>query len=123
MAPKTYAYEALDSSGARLKGTIDAESPEAVARSLSNQKLVPLDVAAAGTGLKREIAIPGLGGKTKLKDLAIFARQFASMTSSGLTLLRSLSILEDQALKPKLKAALGQVRSDVQGGTMLSVAM
>jgi type IV pilus assembly protein PilC len=45
------------------------------------------------------------------------------MTSSGLTLLRSLAILEDQTSKPKLKAALGQIRTDVQGGATLSKAM
>lgn len=123
MATRAYAYEALDTSGGTLKGTIEAESPEAVARSLSNQKLVPLDITTAGTGLQREISIPGLGGRTRLKDLAIFARQFASMTSSGLTLLRSLTILEDQTQKPKLRAAIGQVRNDVQGGAMLSAAM
>jgi type IV pilus assembly protein PilC len=123
MATRTYAYAALDSGGTTLKGTIDAESPEAVARSLSNQKLMPLEVTLAGAGLKRELKIPGLGGNTKLKDLAIFSRQFASMTSSGLTLLRSLTILEEQTSKPKLRAAIGQVRSDVQAGAMLSAAM
>jgi type IV pilus assembly protein PilC len=123
MPTKTYAYAALDTGGATLKGTIEAESPEAVARSLSNQKLMPLEVTVAGAGLKRELTIPGLGGKTKLKDLAIFSRQFASMTSSGLTLLRSLTILEEQTSKPKLRAAIGQVRSDVQAGATLSGAM
>src|SRR3954469_6129588 len=123
MPTKTYAYEALDSAGATLKGTIEAESPEAVARSLSNQKLMPLDVTAAGSGMRRGLALPGIGGRTKLKDLAIFSRQFASMTSSGLTLLRSLTILEEQTAKPKLRTAIGQVRSDVQGGAMLSAAM
>jgi type IV pilus assembly protein PilC len=123
MVAKTFAYAALDSSGATLKGTMDAASPEAVARSLSNQKLVPLDVSQAGAGLRRELSLPGLGGGTKLKDLAIFARQFASMTSSGLTLLRSLGILEEQTSKPKLRAAIAQVRSDVQGGSTLSASM
>jgi type IV pilus assembly protein PilC len=45
------------------------------------------------------------------------------MTTSGLTLLRSLSILEDQTLKPKLRAAIGNVRADVQSGSTLSTAM
>jgi type IV pilus assembly protein PilC len=123
MPTKSYSYEALDSTGALLKGSIDAESEEAVARTLSNQKLVPLNVDLAGVGLRKELSIPGLGGKTKMKDLAIFARQFASMTSSGLTLLRSLTILEDQTSKPKLRAAIGKVRSDVQSGATLSMAM
>ena len=123
MSTKTYAYKALDSGGALLKGTIDGESSEAVARMLGNQKLMPIEVALSGQGMRREISMPGLGGKTKLKDLAIFARQFASMMSSGLTLLRALTILEDQTLKPKLRTAIGQVRTDVQGGSTLSTAM
>ena len=53
----------------------------------------------------------------------MLSRQFASMTASGLTMLRALGILEDQTERPKLKAALTQVRADVQEGTTLSTAM
>lgn len=119
----TYTYEAIDPSGARVKGKLEADSPEAAARSLSRQSLVPLEIAGLGTGLNKDLAIPGFGGKTKLRDLAVFARQFASMTSSGLTLLRSLSILEEQAQKPKFTEAIARVRADVQGGTTMSTAM
>jgi type IV pilus assembly protein PilC len=45
------------------------------------------------------------------------------MSSSGLTLTRSLAILEEQTSMPSLKAALGQVRADVQDGASLSSAM
>ena len=45
------------------------------------------------------------------------------MTSSGLTLTRSLGILEEQTEKPALKAAVGQLTADVQAGTTLSKAM
>jgi type IV pilus assembly protein PilC len=123
MATKTYVYEAIDVSGALLKGTIESDSPEAAANSLSEQKLVPLSVAGTGQGMRKEIKIPGIGGRTGLKDLAVMSRQFASMTASGLTMIRALSILEDQATKPKLRQALAQIRSDVQGGTPLSTAM
>lgn len=123
MATKTFSYEAIDPTGAMLKGTIESDSAEAAANQLADQKLVPLSVAGAGSGLQKDIKIPGIGGRTSLKDLAVLSRQFASMTSSGLTLLRSLSILEDQTTKPKLKIALTQVRSDVQGGSPLSTAM
>ena len=122
-ALKTFTYEALDHTGSLIKGKIESESADAAAKSLSGQRLVPLEVAGQGTGLNKDLAIPGLGGKTKLKDLAVFARQFASMTSSGLTLLRSLAILEEQTEKPKLKEAIVKVRADVQGGTTLSTAM
>jgi type IV pilus assembly protein PilC len=123
MSTKTFSYEVIDSTGALLKGKIEADSAEAAANSLADQKLVPLSVQAAGQGLQKDIKIPGFGGRTSLKDLAIFARQFASMTTSGLTLLRSLGILEEQTSKAKLRTAIGQVRTDVQGGTTLSNAM
>jgi type IV pilus assembly protein PilC len=121
--PTTFTYEAIDPAGARVKGKVEADSPEGAAIALSNQLLTPLRVSGLGTGLRREVTIPGLGGKTSLKDLAVFSRQFASMTSSGLTLLRALAILEEQTEKPKLKEAIAQVRSEVQDGVTLSTAM
>mgnify|MGYP006176318339 CR=1 FL=1 len=48
-------------------------------------------------------------GATKLKDLAVFARQFATMTASGMSLLRSLAILEEQTSAVTLKKALGEI--------------
>jgi len=123
MPTRTFAYEALDRAGVLMKGKIESASAQAAANSLADQKLLPLSVEQTGQGLQKDIKIPGFAKRTSLKDLAILSRQFASMTSSGLTLLRSLAILEDQTTKPKLKAALGQVRTDVQGGSTLSKAM
>ncbi len=122
-ATRTFSYEAVDSSGAVRKGTIDSESASAAVVALSGQKLIPLAVEAGGEGLRRDLKIPGFHKRTSLKDLAIFSRQFASMTSSGLTLTRSLGILEEQTENAKLKAAVGQLQSDVQGGNTLSIAM
>ena len=124
MSVKTFTYEAVDPTGVLRKGSIDSESADAAAVALSGQKLIPLTVAASGEGLRRDIKIPGLGSRrTTLKDLAILSRQFASMTSSGLTLTRSLGILEEQTVKPGLKAAVGQLQADVQAGSTLSAAM
>lgn len=123
MATKTFSYEAIDATGVLSKGRIESESADAAATALADQRLVPLSVTGAGSGLQKDLNLPSFGGRTSLKDLAILSRQFASMTTSGLTLLRSLAILEDQTTKPKLKAALGQTRADVQGGMTLSTAM
>jgi type IV pilus assembly protein PilC len=123
MATKTFTYEAIDGAGALVNGKIDSESADAAANSLAGQRLIPLSVQATGQGVHKELKIPGIGGRTSLKDLAVFSRQFASMTSSGLTLLRALGILEEQTTKPKLHKAISQVRTDVQGGATLSTAM
>jgi type IV pilus assembly protein PilC len=122
-ATKTFEYEAIDAQGATVKGKIDSDSADAASASLANQSLIPMSLKASGTGMQKELKIPGLGGRTSLKDLAILSRQFASMTNSGLTLLRSLGILEDQTVKPKLKAAVTNIREDVQEGATLSSAM
>lgn len=120
---RTFAYEALDAGGKRRKGRIDATSEDAVATALRQQGVTPLNVIEAGKGLQRELTIPGLGGRVKLKDLAVFTRQFATMTGSGLSLLRSLAILEEQTTVPKLKAAIREVRRDIEAGSSLSGSM
>jgi len=119
----TFAFEALSPDGTVRKGKIQSESRDAAASALSGQSLVPLTLEATGTGMRKELSLPQLRGRTTVKDLAVLARQFASMTSAGLTLLRALSILSDQTEKPKLKAALKAVSQDVQEGATLSASM
>jgi type IV pilus assembly protein PilC len=119
----TFAYEALDTDGSVRKGKIESDSRDAAASALSSQNLVPLALDVTGQGMKREISLPQFRGRTTLKDLAILARQFASMTAAGLTLLRALDILAEQTAKPKLKAAVTAVSKDVQEGSTLSTAM
>lgn len=122
-ATKTFSYEAIDSTGTLQKGKLQAESEAGATQALREQRLMPLDISQAGTGLQRELSIPGIGGRTSLRDLAVFSRQFASMSSSGLTLLRALGILEEQTAKPLLRKAIGQIRMEVQAGSTLSQAM
>jgi type IV pilus assembly protein PilC len=75
--------------------------------------------------LKKELTIPGLSRqkKVKLKDLAVFARQFATMINSGLSLLRALSILTEQTENKELARIIGEVRNDVETGNSLSSSM
>jgi type IV pilus assembly protein PilC len=120
---RTFEYEILDSAGKRRKGNLDASNEAAAAATLRSQGATPLSITESGTGLNKEIKIPGFGGRVGLKDLAIFSRQFATMTSSGLTLLRSLSVLEEQTEKEPLRKAIREIRHDVEGGLSLSASM
>lgn len=58
-----------------------------------------------------------------VKDLAIFARQFAAMFNAGVPMIRCLSVLTEQCSNAKLKRALKHMNEEVQQGTELSVAM
>ncbi|MEL7036068.1 MAG: type II secretion system F family protein [Cyanobacteria bacterium J06592_8] len=58
-----------------------------------------------------------------IKDLAIFARQFAAMFNAGIAMARCLSVLSEQCDNAKLKRALDTIRADVEEGTALSESM
>ena len=120
----TFRYRALDTAGRSREGTVDGADQRAVASRLREMGMTPVSIEEQRTtGLKRELSLPGRGGKVKLKDLAVFSRQFSTMIASGLTLLRSLNILAQQSDNPKLAGILGQVATAVEEGKSLSEAL
>lgn len=121
----TFAYAGRTNAGKLVKGKLDAPSEGAVVVRLRAMGLSPVSIqeSSAGTGLQKEISIPGFQRVVKLKDLAVMSRQMATMIGSGLSLLRTLNILADQTDSKRLREILGQVRDDVEDGTSLSAAM
>ncbi len=123
-ATKTFEYAVRDRSGKVVKGRIEAPNQAAVANRLRTMGLAPLSVAEVQTsGLQREITIPGMSDRIGLKDLAIMARQLATMVSAGLALIRALAILAEQTENKALTKVLQQVRADVEAGTAFSSAL
>jgi type II secretory pathway component PulF len=122
---QTYTYKARDSKGKVVKGRVDAPSEIAVTTRLRTMGLSPLTIseANAGTGLQRDITLPGFSKAVSLKDLAVMSRQMATMTSSGLTLLRTLNILTEQTENKQLATILAAIRTDVETGSSLSGSM
>jgi len=121
MTASQYAYKVRDASGKFREGKVRAETENAVAEKLLSMGYVPLEVRRTGTGLQKEIT---LGRKrVKTKDLAVAARQLATMVDAGLSLLRALSILAEQVENPELRRVLVKVRQDVEGGHSLSAAL
>ena len=124
MATATYAYKVRDRAGKLLEGSIEADSTNLVADKLRQLGYVPIAIDKRDeSGISREIKIPGLGTRIKLKDVAVVSRQFATMINSGLSLLRSLYILAEQTENKALAKVLGQVRLDVERGSSLSQAI
>ena len=122
MAASTYTYKVRDRAGKMVTGSLEAENATVVANKLKGMGYAPISIEASSPGMKREIKLGGKK-KVKLKDLAIFARQFATMINSGLSLLRALNILTEQTENPRLREVLGDVRNDVETGSSLSSAM
>lgn len=125
MAIRQFDYKSRNSGGKLVKGRLDATNEAAAIGKLRTMGLTPVAVNefVAGTGLQREINVPGLTKGVGLKELAVFSRQMATMLSAGLTLLKTLTILSDQTEHPKLKTILVKVTSDVESGTSFSTAL
>jgi type IV pilus assembly protein PilC len=121
---QTFTYKARDRTGRLVTGELQGDSSALVVGKLRDQGYVPVSVqSGAGRAGQKELHIPGFGGKVKQKEVAVFSRQFATMINAGLSLLRSLSILADQTENKVLARILDEVRTDVEGGAALSVAM
>ncbi|MGN8049330.1 type II secretion system F family protein [Curtobacterium sp. 22159] len=118
-------YRGRDGAGKLVKGRLDAASEGAVVQRLRGMGVSPIAITEAkpGTGLQTEIKIPGFEKGVGLKDLAIMSRQASTMLSSGLSLLRALTILADQTESKKLKEILGKVRDEVERGVSFSDAV
>lgn len=116
----TYTYQAIDSQGSYVSGTLDAENRDTAAAAVlaRNLRLVSLDERSQGRK-----PIFGFGGRVKLGSLVVFSRQFATMYNAGIRIVQCLEVLERQTNDPVLKRVLAQVRQDVLQGLTLNEAM
>jgi type IV pilus assembly protein PilC len=115
----TFVFKAMDLTGAKATGEVEAESKQIVVDQLKGRGLIVLDIADKRTS--REINLE-IFKRIKPTDLTIMTRQLATMVSSGMTILRALYVLEGQTENTKLVEVLVKVRKDVEAGLPLSDA-
>jgi type IV pilus assembly protein PilC len=122
--PETFTYKVRDKTGKLVEGQLEAENAQLVVSKLRSMGYVPIEIEQQGKqNLSRELKIPLLSDRIKLKDVAIFSRQFSTMINSGLSMLRSLYILAEQTESKPLAEVVSQVRLDVERGSSLSAAL
>jgi len=115
-------YTGKDIRGKNVKGTIDADTKNEVIASLRRQGIFPTTVMAEeATG--REINLSFGKKKVSSKELAIFCRQFQTITSAGIALVECLDILRKQTDNKMLKPVIDAMYEEVQKGVNLSAAM
>src|ERR1700758_2113236 len=116
----TYVFKAMDLAGVKAHGEVEAESKQAVSDQLKQRGLIVLDISTKGGS--KEIELEFLK-RVKAGDLAVFSRQLSTMITSGMSILRSLYVLEVQTESDFLKETIVAVRKDVEAGLALSAAM
>jgi type IV pilus assembly protein PilC len=127
----TFSYVARDQLGKVQQGTAEAENQEILTRRLRDRGLwvqkIERAKGAAGPA-KTEGAKPVRAasakkkkiGKVKPRDLTMFCRQFATMINAGVSLVRCLAVLEQQAGSASLKAVIREVQTSVEQGETLT---
>lgn len=117
-----YEYTARDATGRVQAGEIEAESDLVVVQKLRQMGFFITNLRPQAQKLTvGEVVIRFRG--VPLRDLAVFSRQFATMVNAGLPLVRTLSILEEQAARGKLREVIRAIRTDIEGGSTLSNAL
>lgn len=115
-----YKYIAVDLSGKREVGQLDANTEKEVLEFLRASKLTPLKIEPLE---KSQSAILAYFNRVKGSDIILFTRQLSSMILTGLTLIESLNLLKKQADKPKMKKLIEDLITDVSEGKTFSEAL
>jgi len=116
----TFAWEGMDRRGSRVKGESRAANTNLVRAELRRQGINPIKVKRKSEGLF------GLGNrKRKITpgDIAVFARQMATMMSAGVPLVQSFDIVGRGHNNPAMQEMVLSIKADVEGGTSLTDAL
>ncbi len=115
----SFTYEAINAQGLRQRGEIHAADLSAARDQLRARGLLAQSL--------RERVASGEGGSTRFKkvkpkSLQVFSRQLATMIEAGVSVVSAFATLEEQTDDKYLREVIGEVRSDVETGMVLSKA-
>ncbi|HSX40630.1 MAG TPA: type II secretion system F family protein [Candidatus Saccharimonadales bacterium] len=114
-------YKAITQEGKRISGEIDAKNIEEAGVFLRSRNLLPINLSK-----KKESTLLDMlpfFKKTKASDISLFTRQLSSMLTAGITLLRSLQILEEQTQNTAMKEVIKGMIADIEDGKSFSTAI
>src|SRR5271170_8209306 len=106
-----FSWEGRDKRGARIKGKSLAPDEQTLRAELRRQGVAPSRIRKQRRGRK--------GGKVNPADIAIFARQLATMLAAGIPLVQAFEIVGNGNDKPAMQKLILDIKADVEGGTSL----
>ncbi len=122
-----FKYRVRDFRGSPIEQTAEATTATDLRTRLREQGMYVLEIAEVrNPKLSSSFSFEAIQLATtpiKIRDKSVFARQLSALINAGVSLVRSLSVLQEQATNLKLKKYLDSVCFDVQQGTSLADAM
>ncbi len=107
-----YTYEGTDKKGQKVKGRILAVSELAVKADLRKQGIVARKV-------RKQSQLFKSGKKIETADIALFARQLATMLQAGIPMVQAFEIVGNGHEKPAMQKLIMAIKGDVESGTTL----
>lgn len=118
--PQVFAYKARNLSGRLITGKIEGENQGAAVARLREKNIFVVSIKPLrSTGFDSGRF---LGLKIKIRDMAIFCRQFSTMSEAGIPLLQCLSILVQQTENKNLRKIVQEVIVDIEKGKSMTEA-
>lgn len=116
-----FSYVAVTQAGKQQKGQIEAKDENAARLELKTSGLIPYQIAPLGA-LNKEISI-SITKPVKVRELAVFCRQFNSILNAGVTAVKALDMLSGQVENKVFKNAILETKAAVEKGETLADAM
>jgi type IV pilus assembly protein PilC len=115
-----FTFSGKTASGEKVQGERIAPTKDGLAAQLRREQITPRTIREKG----KEFSLPTFGSsKIKIKEIAVFFRQFSVMIDAGLPLVQCLEILGANQENPNFQKTLLGVRTTVEGGATLANAM
>jgi len=107
-----FTWEGKDKRGTRVKGKSLAPDETALRADLRRQGIAPSKIRKQSQAMRS-------GGKVNAGDIAVFARQLATMLAAGIPMVQAFEIVGNGNEKPAMQKLVLDIKSDVEGGTSL----
>ena len=115
-----FTFSGKSENGEKISGERVASNKQSLAMQLRRERISVGAIREKG----KEFALPTFGsGKVKVKEVAVFFRQFSVMIDAGLPLVQCLEILAANQENQAFQKTLNGVRTTVEGGSTLANAM
>jgi len=118
-----YQFKAYTLDKRVVQGTIDATSESTAEEALYRagyHRVLSLKQTRPGFSLER--LLPTLF-RVKTQDVIDFSRQLATLIESGITILTTLQLLEEQSFRPVFSKVIAGLVNELRGGSSLSQAL
>ncbi|MBU6427190.1 type II secretion system F family protein [Patescibacteria group bacterium] len=116
-------YSAVDQSGAKKYGSIDAVNVDIAISSLQRRGMVVTEIKEAGASssfLSKNVAI---FDRVSTKDIVILSRQLSTLFEAQVSALRIFRLLAAETENAVLARKLTEVADDIQSGSPISGAL